>query len=324
MKKTRCIIVGVGGFARHHINAILLKMKNSTKIVALIEPNQFSREKAVELFNEHKVKCPPFYENISDFIKSQGSADAALICSPHKYHFENAKDCMEAGMDVCIEKPMVMNTSEAKKIISLRDRLKRLVVVAFPGSLSPAIKKAKEIIGRGEIGRVSSISAYVYQKWKSGTKGTWRQNPEISGGGFLFDTGSHMLNTVVDILGEDIKKVSAIFDNCGAPVEINSSITAISVSGIMISMLAAGDSVHCSSEVIICGDKGVIMTGIWGERLLIKKDKDSDFRQVKYEKSKGVWEQFLKVREGKINNPCPAEVGLRFARLMDMIKESAK
>jgi len=323
MKKTRCIIVGVGGFARYHISA-MLKMKNSTKIVGLIEPNQLSRQKAIELFEENKVKCPPFYENVLDFIKSQETADAALICSPHKYHFDNAKDCMEAGMDVCIEKPMVMNASEAKKIISLRDRLKRLVVVAFPGSLSPAIKKAKEMIKRGEIGKVSAISAYVYQKWKTGTKGTWRQNPEISGGGFLFDTGSHMLNTVVDIVGEDIKKVKAIFDNCNAPVEINSSITAVSISGIMISMLAAGDSVHCSSEIIICGDKGIMKTGIWGERLLIKREKDPDFSPVKYEKSRGVWEQFLKVREGKINNPCPAEVGLRFAKLMDMIKESAK
>ncbi len=41
-------------------------------------------------------------------------------------------------------------------------------------------------------------------------------------------------------------------------------------------------------------------------------------------KSQGVWEQFLKVRAGKIKNPCPAEVGLRFAKFMDMVRESAK
>jgi len=35
-----------------------------------------------------------------------------------------------------------------------------------------------------------------------------------------------------------------------------------------------------------------------------------------------VWEQFLKVRAGKMENPCPAEVGLRFARLMDLIRKS--
>jgi hypothetical protein len=39
--------------------------------------------------------------------------------------------------------------------------------------------------------------------------------------------------------------------------------------------------------------------------------------------SLGVWEQFLAVREGRIDNPCPPEVGLRMARLWDAIQASA-
>jgi hypothetical protein len=39
--------------------------------------------------------------------------------------------------------------------------------------------------------------------------------------------------------------------------------------------------------------------------------------------SLGVWDQFLAVREGRIPNPSPPEVGLRMARLYDAIKESA-
>jgi hypothetical protein len=37
----------------------------------------------------------------------------------------------------------------------------------------------------------------------------------------------------------------------------------------------------------------------------------------------GVWEQFMAVREGKLENPCPPEVGLRMTRLWDAIKASA-
>jgi hypothetical protein len=90
----------------------------------------------------------------------------------------------------------------------------------------------------------------------------------------------------------------------------------------MFSLAAAGDSMHCTSEVTVIGDRGILQTGIWGERLLFKPIKDSGFNDVKYPKSKGVWEQFLKVRAGKQVNPCPPEVGLRFARLMDMIRKS--
>jgi predicted dehydrogenase len=40
--------------------------------------------------------------------------------------------------------------------------------------------------------------------------------------------------------------------------------------------------------------------------------------------SRGPWEQFLRVRAGKMENPCPPEVGPRFARLMDLIRKSAE
>jgi hypothetical protein len=44
---------------------------------------------------------------------------------------------------------------------------------------------------------------------------------------------------------------------------------------------------------------------------------------VRVSKSLGVWQQFLLVREGKLENPSPPEVGLRMARLWDAIRASA-
>jgi predicted dehydrogenase len=261
---------------------------------------------------------------VRELIKAQGAADAAVICSPHKFHFQNAKDCLQSGMDVLIEKPMVMNGGEARRLIELRDKTQRLVMVAFPGSLSPAIWKAKQLLARGAIGKVSAISAFAQQNWKAATIGTWRQIPEISGGGFLFDTGSHMVNTVVDLLGADVACVSALLDNRKTPVEINSSVSGLSTSGVMFSLAGAGDSVQCCSQVLVFGDGGVLRTGIWGECLFTKTDNEAEFTPVPYAQSHGPWEQFLRVRSGKMQNPCPPEVGLRFAIVMDMIRQSAE
>jgi predicted dehydrogenase len=298
-------------------------MRRTTNIVGLVEPSEASQTATAVLFSEKGIKCPPFYPTIRELIKTQGSADAALICSPHKFHFENAKDCLKSGMDVLIEKPMVMNAKEARSLIELRDKTKRLVMVAFPGSLSPAIWKAKQLIAQGAIGEVSAISAFAHQHWKAGTTGTWRQIPEISGGGFLFDTGSHMINTVVDILNEDVACVTALLDNRNTPVEINSSVGGLTENGVMLSLTGAGDSVQCCSQVMVFGDGGVLKTGIWGECLFIKKAKDTEFKTISYRKSQGPWQQFLRVRSGKLQNPCPPEVGLRFAKLMDMIRQSS-
>lgn len=322
MAKVRSIVVGTGGFARHHIRT-MLGMGRTTELVGFIEPGEASRTATAALFAEKGRVCPPFYMTVRELVAHQGAADAALICSPHKFHFENARDCLLSGMDVCIEKPMVMNAAEAQRLIALRNKTGRLVMVAFPGSLSPAIWKAKQLLAQGAIGAVSSISAFAHQHWKARTVGTWRQIPDVSGGGFLFDTGSHMVNTVVELLGADVACVAALLDNRGAPVEINSTVSGQAVNGIMFSLAGAGDSVQCCSQVTVCGDRGVIKTGIWGECLLLKKENQSEFQPVSYRTSRGPWEQFLRVRAGKMGNPCPPEVGLRFAKLMDMIRQSA-
>ncbi len=322
MNKVRSIVVGTGGFARCHIRA-MMDMRRSTSIVGFVEPSEASRTATAALFSEKAIACPPFYATVRELIKAQGVADAAVICSPHKFHFENARDCLRNGMDVLIEKPMVMNGAEAQRLIELRNKTGRLVMVALPGSLSPAIWKAKLLLARGAIGKVSAISAFAQQRWKAATVGTWRQIPEISGGGFLFDTGSHMVNTVVDLLNADVARVTALLDNRKTPVEINSSVSGLSTDGIMFSLAGAGNSVQCCSQVLVFGDRGVLKTGIWGECLFTKKARDTEFKPVPYRKSRGPWEQFLRVRSGKMQNPCPPEVGLRFAKLMDMIRQSA-
>jgi predicted dehydrogenase len=323
MSKTTTIVVGTGGMARWHIRG-MLKRQRTTAIVGLVEPAEASREATRAVYAELKAECPPFYGTIRELIRSQGVPDTAFICTPHKYHLENTRDCLLAGMDVLLEKPMVMNGREARTLMAVRDRTRRLVVVAFPGSLSPAVRKAKDMIRAGRIGEVNSVCAWVHQQWKRGTTGRWRQDPAISGGGFLFDTGSHMVNTVIDLVGEDLTEVRALLDNRGTPVEINASVSARTAGGVTITMNAAGECVHCTSGVLVFGTAGVLETGIWGERLNLKTAKDGQFKPVPLPKGVPVWEQFLRVRAGRMPNPCPAEIGLRFAKVMDMIRRAAR
>ncbi len=322
MAKIKTIVVGTGGMARHHIR-LMLEQQRTTDMVGFVETSEDQRQAVKTLYQETGHTCPAFYRTIGEFIKTQGKAEAALIVTPHKFHFEQARECLTNGMDVLLEKPMVMNTAEAKRLIGIRDQTKRVLVVAFPGSLSPAVQKAKEILAEGTIGKITGVAAFAHQNWKPLTIGSWRQDPEMSGGGFLFDTGSHMVNTVVDLIGDDVAQASALFDNCNTPVEINSSVSGFFKNGVVFSFTGAGDSVDCKSQIMLFGDKGVLETGIWGEKLRLKLG-DGDYKPVAYPKSKGVWEEFVKVVQGKLENPCPAEVGLRFAKLMDMIRESAK
>jgi predicted dehydrogenase len=84
--------------------------------------------------------------------------DAAFIVTPHAGHHDHARACLEAGLDVLLEKPMVMNADEARGLIETRDRTGRLLVVAFNGSLSPQIRTAARLLRSGELGELLSIS----------------------------------------------------------------------------------------------------------------------------------------------------------------------
>lgn len=328
MAKVRTIIIGTGGMARHHIKQ-MLKQQDTTEIVALCDPSQPMLELAGKLFAAEGVPVPTTGPELEPLLQEfKGELDAALIVTPHAFHLKQATACLESGLDVLLEKPMVMNAREARKLIKTTKATGKLLVVAFPGSLSPQIRTAKELLRAGQIGKVQSVNGFAWQNWKTNTVNTWRQVPKLAGGGFLFDTGAHLLNTTCDLVGEDFVEVAAWLDNRGAPVDIIGTVMAKTKSGVYVTMHGCGDAFPTwASELVLVGNGGLIRTGIWGERLQIQVGKAKGFgftpRTVKVPASLGVWEQFLDVRDGKMENPCPPDVGLRMAELWDAINESA-
>ncbi len=320
----RALMVGCGGMARHHIHA-MLKMQETTQIAAVCEPSAAAYEETAALFDEAGLAPPPNQPNLNTLLKQRtGEIDAAFIITPHAYHHDQTKACLEAGLDVLLEKPMVMNATEAKNLIATRDATKRLLVVAFPGSLSPNIRTAVKMLRSGELGNILTISGVVWQNWGVLTVGAWRQQPAISGGGFLFDTGAHLLNTISDLAGEDFVEVAAWLDNQGRPVETLGAVMGRLRSGALVTFHACGEAIpSCDSDVRVFCQGAILTTGVWGERLLIQTNSKIPPATVPVPASLGVWEQFLAVRAGTIENPCPPEVGLRMARLWDAIQASA-
>jgi predicted dehydrogenase len=314
-------IIGCGGMARHHIRQ-MLKQTATTQITVMCEPSEIEYQSTAEVFVTAGFTPPPNQPDLTRLL-AEYELDAAFIITPHAYHYEQTKACLEAGLDVLLEKPMVMNTVEALNLIEVCERTQRLLVVAFPGSLSPQIRTAVEMLRSNKFGRVLSIEGSVWQGWGPGTVNSWRQVPEIAGGGFLFDTGAHLLNTIVDLAGEDVVEVAAWFDFNGRPVETSAVIMGRLASGTMITLHACGETIRtCASQIqVFCSD-AILRTGVWGEKLELQCNGSDEFVPVPVPDSLGVWEQFMAVRAGLIPNPCPPEVGLRMNRLYDAIKAS--
>jgi predicted dehydrogenase len=320
----RVAMIGCGSMARGHARR-MLQQQETTRIVVVCEPSAEMYDAYAQVFAEAGVAAPPNQPDLTKLLQDYGDQlDAAFIITPHAYHFEQARACLEAGLDTLLEKPMVVTADEAKRLIDLRDRTGRLLVIAFNGSLSAQIRTAARTLRSGELGDILNISATVWEGWANSYTGHWKQNPAISGGGFMFDTGAHMLNTVSDLAGEDFVQVAAWMDNRTAPVDLTGVVIGKLKSGALVTMNACGATMKAiGSDVKIFCTNGIIRTGVWGEFLELQRPGETKLAPVELEATPGVWQQFLAVRNGEIDNPSPPEIGLRMAKLWDAIKQSA-
>ncbi len=309
--------------ARHHLP---LMVEAGADIRVICEPSSANYEATLATLAELGVPRPPNEPLLADMLENYAhQLDAVFIVTPHNLHHDQAKLCLEAGLDVLLEKPMVMNAAEALSLIETRDRTGKRLVVAFQGGLSPQIRYASELIASGELGELRTVTGMIWQGWKDNTAGAWRQAPEIAGGGFLFDSGAHMLNTVCTLVGEDFATVAAWLDKRDTPVDIDGVVMGRLESGALVTLNGCGDCIPgLYNEIYVNLTGAVIRTGIYGERLLIRRKGEMDYAEVEdLPKMRGAWLPFMQVLAGEIANPCPPEVGLRMAKLWDAIVESA-
>lgn len=318
-------VVGTGLIGRSHLGD--MAGRPDTVIAAICEPRPEAADAGVLEVTSRGGPPPrvePDWDRFLTVTAVDERLDAVVLFTPHAFHFAQARAAMEAGLDVLLEKPMVTDAGQATELIRTRDRTGRLLVVAFNGSLSPRIRAAAAMLRRGELGALLNVDALVWQDWAEHAHGTWRMDPAVSGGGFLFDTGAHMLNTVADLAGEDVAEVAAFLETDGNPVDVRGAVLARLASGALITMNGCGRAIpSIGSDIRLYCERGTLRTGIWGERLELQRAGAAALRPVRSVRPKSVWQQFLDVRADLEPNPSPPEIGLRMARLWDAIRESS-
>ena len=93
-----------------------------------------------------------------DELLAGSEVDAVVIATPASTHAELALQCLEAGKDVLIEKPMALRVAEGEAIVEAARRQERLVAVGHVLLYHPAVRKLESLIREGALGRV----LYVY------------------------------------------------------------------------------------------------------------------------------------------------------------------
>ncbi|GAI19922.1 unnamed protein product, partial [marine sediment metagenome] len=93
-------------------------------------------------------------EGVPDYrqVLNDPEIQAVSIATPSKTHYQLAREFMESGKDVLVEKPMTMDIKEAEDCVNIAARTKRILMAGHLFRYHPAIRELKRRIDTGELG----------------------------------------------------------------------------------------------------------------------------------------------------------------------------
>jgi predicted dehydrogenase len=321
METVRLGIIGCGNMGRYHGHRFA-QLAPEAEIVALSDPNADNIAHFItEVFPQGKQPESTFADYRA--MLQAVDLDGVVIISPHAHHFQQTMDALDAGCHVLVEKPMVIRTEDAQTLIAHSRKRERVVSVAFPGPFTREFAYIRDVIARGELGDIHLISGVCAQNWLVNVAGTWRTQHALSGGGNLYDSGAHMFNAMLYLTGLTATDVFAFVDNKDQEVDVTASVSLRFTHGALGTATVSGSATVFEQGLYIQGSRGSIKTSIYGGELAHWDGKE----RVKYPvvpPTPSVQQNFVDCIKGRDTTPSPPILGLRQARLMDAIYESAR
>lgn len=232
---------------------------------------------------EANRECGEFYQLDNDRIYStyqemadkesqrEDKIDFVSIVTPNFLHYTVAKAFLEKGINIVCEKPLTFKIEEAEELKKIAEEKDILFAVNYSYSGNVMVKEAKELVENGTIGEVINVNAEYLQEWLIDDIGVgdqtmnklsaWRKDSSKAGiSNCVGDIGSHIEHTISYITGLKLKRVAAILDYFGQPLDLNANILVEFENGahgvFSSSQVCAG---HMNGLVVrIFGTKGAI------------------------------------------------------------------
>lgn len=148
--KLKTAVIGVGNMGAKHLRVYSEIPK--VKLVAICDLNRKLGNTLAKKFNIR------FYKDYKRMVNRE-KLDIVSICVPTSSHYQVAKKCLEGKLNVLLEKPIVRNLQEAEELLRLAKEKKVKFLVGHIERYNPAVKKLKEMINGGDLGKITAIIA---------------------------------------------------------------------------------------------------------------------------------------------------------------------
>ena len=188
--------------------------------------------------------------------------DFVSIVTPNFLHYQVAKEFLNHGINVLCEKPLSFEVGEAEELKALAEEKGLYFAVNYSYSGNNMVKEARELVKQGVIGDVINVNAEYLQEYlvddigkgdqKMVKLSSWRKDPKVAGiSNCVGDIGTHIEHTVSYITGLKLKKVAAVLDNYGQPLDLNANI--------LVEFDNGAHGVYSSSQVCVGHMNGLVV-----------------------------------------------------------------
>lgn len=137
----------------------------------------------------------------ADEIISDPEVDIVVIATSNDVHFSFAKQALEAGKHVVVEKPFTNTTAEADELIALAEAKGLLLSVHHNARFHSDFKTVKKVLASGRLGRVVNYQARFDRFRNFLRPGAWREE-NLPGSGIHFDLGAHLIDQSLQLFGK--------------------------------------------------------------------------------------------------------------------------
>jgi len=199
----RAAVIGVGARA-----GLALHVKESGGgIVAAVDPDPRTRERAVRLFGD-----VPVFDSVAELIASGIEIDGAFVTTPDFTHAEVAVELLGAGIPTYVEKPLAISIEDADRILETGFRTGTKVYVGHNMRHMQVVRMMKDIVDSGEIGEVKAIwcrhfvghgGDYYFKDWHA------QRDKAMS---LLLQKGAHDIDVMHWLAGTSTRTVVGVGD----------------------------------------------------------------------------------------------------------------
>jgi scyllo-inositol 2-dehydrogenase (NADP+) len=162
----------------------------------------FNLVKVVEQHRQNSLENYPYVQvikNYKDLLKDE-SLELVVIASPNIFHVDQAKDLLQAGKHVVIEKPVTPTSAEADDLISIAEKAGKKIFVYQNRRWDGDFKTVQQVVYNGYLGEILEYEAHFDRFAPGARRSAWRDEP-LPAGGVLYDLGSHLIDQALVLFG---------------------------------------------------------------------------------------------------------------------------